>query len=500
MSTSLWHQLCSWVFSGSHGQTDSRHSGIQGVIVYLDDILVSGVTASNHLQNLRALFLRLQEKGLRCRLEKCSFAQSSVEYLGFMISNQGIAKGHKVDATPTDVTSLRSFLGSVQFYNKFLPNLATTTEPLYWLTKKEIPEEQATFQALKNMLCADTVCAHFDPSLPVGVSCVASEVGLGAVLFHRYGNGSERPIANISKTLTDTQRRYSQIQKEALAIIIFTLKKLHQFLYGRHFILVTDHRPLIALFGPTKATPALAANRLARWVLMLSQYDYSIKYRRTADHGNADVLSRLPAGPDITFDGEESEADVDTVCTIRVISLQLNPTDPGVLAKESAKDPVIADVMRYCREGWPTKATSDDQVQDYSVEQFRKLSVSLSTLHGCLLHGTRVVVPPSLQPQVLELLHLGYFGIQRMKQLARTAVYWPRIDTDITHQCHRCQTCAEHQTKPAKPANHPWMLPEKPWSRIHVDHAINFLGTNWLVLVDAYSKYPSIHPTTSTST
>ena len=263
---------------------------------------------------------------------------------------------------------------------------------------------------------------------------------------------------------------------------------------------MTDHRPLIALFGPTKATPALAANRLARWALMLSQYDYSIEYRQTADHGNADVLSRLPAGPDITFDGEESEADVDTVCTMRVISLQLNPTDPGVLAKESAKDPVIANVMRYCREGWPTKATSDDQAQDYSVEQFRKLSVSLSTLHGCLLHGTRVVVPPSLQPQVLELLHLGHFGIQRMKQLARTAVYWPRIDTDITNQCHWCQTCAEHQTKPAKPANHPWMLPEKPWSRIHVDHAINFLGTNRLVLVDAYSKYPCIHPTTSTST
>ena len=146
------------------------------------------------------------------------------------------------------------------------------------------------------------------------------------------------------------------------------------------------------------------------------------------------------------------------------------------------------------------KAMPDDQAQEYSVEQFRKLSVSLSTVHGCLLHGTRVVIPPTLQPQVLELLHLGHFGIQRMKQLARTAVYWPGIDTDITNQCHRCQTCAEHQTKPAKPANHPWMLPEKPWSRIHVDHAINFLGTNWLVLVDAYSKYPCIHPTTSTST
>ena len=213
-----------------------------------------------------------------------------------MISNQSIAKGHRVDAIVrmlphTDVTSLRSFLGSVQFYKKFLHNLATTTEPLYRLTKKEIQwkwgaEEQATFQTLKNMLCADTVFAHFDRSLPIGVSCDASKVE--AVLFHRYGDGSECQIANISKTLTDTQQRYSQFQKEALAII-FALKKLHQFLYGRHFILVTDHRSLIALFGPTKATLALAANRLARW---LSQYAYSIEYRQTADHSNADVLSR----------------------------------------------------------------------------------------------------------------------------------------------------------------------------------------------------------------
>ena len=180
---------------------DKLTADLQGVIVYLDDILVSGTSASDHLQTLRALFSRLQEKGLRCRLEKCSFGQPSVEYLGFMISNQGIAKGHKVDAIvrmppPTDITTLRSCLGSVQFYNKFLPNLATTTEPFYRLTKKEIQwkwgaEEQATFQKLKDMLCADTVLAHFYPSLPVGVSCDASEVSLGAPLW-RWQRTSNR--------------------------------------------------------------------------------------------------------------------------------------------------------------------------------------------------------------------------------------------------------------------------------------------------------------------
>ena len=205
---------------------DQLIGDLGGVTSYMDDILVSGSNASEHLRNLRALLQRLQDKGLRCRKEKCLFAQPSVEYLGYTLSSKGVAKGRKADAVrmmppPDNVSSLRSFLGSIQFYSKFLPNLATVTDPLYRLTKKNVQwewgaEQQAAFQSLKDLLCTDTVLAHFDPSLPVGISCDASECGLGAVLFHRYPDGSERPIGNVSKTLTDTQRRYSQIQKEAL--------------------------------------------------------------------------------------------------------------------------------------------------------------------------------------------------------------------------------------------------------------------------------------------
>ena len=491
---------------------DQLTSDLPGVAVYLDDILVSGSTAQEHLRNLRRLLQRLNDKGLRCRLEKCAFAQPYVEYLGHLLSNKGTAKGTKVDAVmkmpaPTNVSGLRSFLGSVQFYSKFLSNLSTSLEPLYRLTKKGVPwmwgaEEKAAFDAVKRMLCEETVLAHFDPSLPIGVACDASEVGIGAVLFHRYTDGSERPIANVSKTLTETQRKYSQIQREALSII-FALRKFHQFLYGRKFVLVTDHKPLLALFGPTKATPALAANRLARWALMLSQYDYTIEYRKSADHANADALSRLPVGPDPEFDGKESSADTDCVCTIKTISLQLNPGDPGVLSKETAKDRVLATVMRYTREGWPLgkirEVNKDTEDTAYTVDAFKKIRDSLSVSDGCLFYGARVVIPASLQPQVLEILHLGHFGMQRMKQLARTAVYWPGIDSRIVEVSRACQACAEHQNKPSKPPVHPWMFPEKPWSRLHLDHAINFLGSNWLVLTDAYSNYPCIHPTSSTS-
>ena len=172
-------------------------------------------------------------------------------------------------------------------------------EPLYRLTRKGHrwawgSEEEAAFRQLKALLSAADVFAHFDRSFPLGVACDASAVGIGATLFHRYSDVSEPPI--VSKTLTTCQLNYSQLQKEALAII-YALKKFFQYLYGRKFI--RDGPPA---FGGHKPTPALAANRLSRWALFLRKFNYTIEYRKTSEHSNAAVLSRLPVGEDPVFD------------------------------------------------------------------------------------------------------------------------------------------------------------------------------------------------------
>jgi len=276
--------------------------------------------------------------------------------------------------------------------------------------------------------------------------------------------------------------------------IIYALKKFFQHSYGREFILVTDHQPLVAMFGPNKPSLALAANRLSRWALFLRQFNHIIEYRKTSEHSNADVLSRLPEGEDPVFDRDEITDDVDTVCTIKTLSLQVEPTDSSTLRKESSRDPTLTKVMRFMREGWSEKKYGDDP-----ADKFRKITDSLSVCHGCLLYGARVVIPAKLRRQVLDLVHECHFGIQRMKQLARTAVYWPNIDSDILDLCRQCSTYARHQSEPSKAAVHPWMLPEKPWSRLHIDHVINFLGFNWLVVTDACTKYPCIYATQSVS-
>ena len=292
--------------------------------------------------------------------------------------------------------------------------------------------------------------------------------------------------------MTETQRKYSQVHKEALSVI-FGLKKFHLFLFGRKFILVADHKPLLTLFSPSKGTSAVAANRLARWVLTLSQYDYTIEYRKTSDHGNADALSRLPQSEDFSFDREEEKEEVSTVLTIKQVNLQLNPTAPGLIAKESKLDPTIAQVMRYAQEGWPQRIDSEE------IKIF-KMSDSLCVENGCLFLAARLVLSTKLHRGVLDLIYVGHFRIQKMKQLARSVVYWPNINADIGKVAKSCIDCAEHQNNPSKSANHKWILPEKPWSRVHVDHAINFMGENWLVVVDAYSKYTIIHPTMAVST
>ena len=191
---------------------DELTRDISGVAVYFDDILVSGSTVEEHFRNLQHLLKRMENKGLRYRKRKCLFAQPRIEYLRHVLTSNGIAKSSKIDAVitmppPTDVASLHLFWGPVQFYSKFSPsNFSTFAEPLYRLVQTGVAwtwskQDNDAFAKLKYLLSTDTVLAHFDASVPIGIACDASNVGIGATLFHRYPNGSERPIANVSKTL-----------------------------------------------------------------------------------------------------------------------------------------------------------------------------------------------------------------------------------------------------------------------------------------------------------
>ena len=244
--------------------------GISNVTVYLDDILLSSATESEHMQLVDQVLEHLQKAGLRARKEKCEFFFSSVTYLGHKIDAEGLHPlADKVTAIqeappPTNVQELRAYLGLLTYYNRFLPNMSAVLSPLYKLLQKSTKwhwtaEQSKAFSASKDLHTSSRLLVHFDPKLSLTLACDVSAYGLGAVLAHRYPDGSERPIGYASRTLSKAEKNYSQIEKEGLACV-FGINKFHSYLLGHSFDLVTDHKPLLTLFHQYKVKPLLVSS------------------------------------------------------------------------------------------------------------------------------------------------------------------------------------------------------------------------------------------------
>ena len=325
--------------------------GIPNVCVYLDDILITGKTNSEHLMNLHAVLTRLEEAGMRLKRNKCSFLLPKVEYLGHAISADGLQPTNgKIRAitqapVPRDVKQLRSFLGLINYYGKFIENLSSLLSPLYKLRHWSWGEkQQLAFDKAKSQLTSSTVLMHFDPEKEIILSCDASPYGVGAVLSHQTEEG-ERPIAFASRTLSPAERKYAHLDKEGLPII-FGVKKFHGYLFGRKFMIRSDHKPLQRLFDNTRAIPQLASARLQRWSLILSAYDYTILYRSGEKHANADSLSRLPLPepPSIT----PQLADI----ILLMETLRTSPVTAQQIRQWTDKDPLLSRVQTLVLQGW----------------------------------------------------------------------------------------------------------------------------------------------------
>ena len=281
---------------------DTVLSGIQKVICRLDDILCGGIDDQDNLKTLSCVLERLQNAGFKLNKGKCKFLQSSLTYLGHVIDAEGLhPTDDKLEAirdapAPKNVTALKAYLGLLMFYSRFLPNHAIILAPLNNLLKANVKwqwtqKENDAFEASKRLLCESQTLVHYDSDKPIFLSCDASQYGAGTVLSHKI-DGCYRPVAFASCTFSKSQLNYSQIEKEAFSIV-FGLKRFHQFLAGRSFTIITDHRPLLSLFAPDKPAPVHTAARLQRWSLILSSYKYSLQFRKTSEHLDADCMSRL---------------------------------------------------------------------------------------------------------------------------------------------------------------------------------------------------------------
>ena len=465
---------------------------------YLDDILISGPDEQTHLKALDSVLGRLEEYGLHLKQEKCLFFQESVEYLGHIIDAAGLHKSpEKVRAiveapAPCDVSQLRSFLGMLNYYGRFIPDLATVLKPLNELLNKGKQWQwtvdcETVFQKAKALLVSQEVLTHYNPELPLRLACDASPYGVGAVLSHAMPDGEERPIAYASRTLSKAEQNYAQIEREALAIV-FGVRKFHQYLYGNKFTLLTDHRPLTSILSPVKSTPSMAAARMQRWALLLSAHEYTIQYRKGALHANADGLSRLP----LSHTHKEKLGAVEVFYTSQLDTLPVSNTE---IKRDTLSDPTLSRVREIVSTGrFPAAKDAGEELSPYLLRRH-----DLTIQQGCLMWGMRVIVPPKLRPRVLKELHTAHPGVVRMKSLARSYVWWPGIDSQIELHAKSCPPCQSVQKAPGLAPLYPWMWPSSPWERIHVDFAGPFEGHMYLITVDAHSKWPEVHIMDSTT-
>lgn len=321
---------------------------------------------------------------------------------------------------------------------------------------------------------------HFNSQLPVVLSVDASDFGLGAVISHIMPNKSEKPIAFASRTLNVAEKNYSQIEKEA-ASIIFALTKFHQFLYGTKFFLKTDCKPLVAIFNPKKGIPQYSANRLKRWAVILSNYQYEIHYVKSKDN-IADFLSRHPVNGSTV-----NVADYDYINFFNNSEI---PIDYHTIANEINKNNLFTKLKKYIQYGFPKK------IRDLELKKFVNVKNDLTLQQNCIWWNNRVIIPPSLRKEILQICHQTHLGSFKIKNLAKSYFWWPGLNQDIENFTSNCSVCCHLRDNPPRAQVKLWDWPNKPWSRIHVDFFV-LKNKYFFVILDSHSKWLEVFPMNS---
>ncbi|XP_037822594.1 uncharacterized protein K02A2.6-like [Lucilia sericata] len=471
--------------------------GLPNCLNFFDDILLFAKDFNELQQILDLTLARIRQCGLKLNKSKCVFAATSVEFLGHLIDAKGIHKSNKhIESVlnapkPNSLEDLQLFLGKASYYSAFIPDLATRERPLRDILKSKVFSwnliADAAYNDIKKILVSPQVLISYDPKLPLLLATDASKTGLGAVLSHRLPNGEERPIAYASRTMSVTEQRYSQIDKEALAIV-WAVQKFFKYLYARHWTLITDHKPLTQILHPSKSLPVLCISRMANYADFLSNFDFEIIYKPSKENINADYMSRIV--PDNSVKSQCNEnyviTEYDEFDTFIFRQINQLPVTAEKIANETRKDSVLGKIVAILEKG-------------HSLAKYGYTAPESNyRLSGnCLIFEHRVVIPQKFRKDILQNLHAAHLGMVKMKGIARSFVYWPKIDADIEAVAKDCNDCARVANKPKKYTDHHWEYPKGPWERVHIDYAGPFEGMMLLIITDAYSKWLDVKITKS---
>ena len=441
---------------------------------------------------------------------KCEFNKRHLSFFGHVWSPEGIsADPKKLEAirnlkTPENPDELRSLLGMASYVSRIIPNFATVTEPLRRLTRVNTPwewgtEQKKALEELHSLLKSNTTMAYYNPAKHTELVVDASPVGLGAILAQKDNKEDQggKIVAYASRALTDVETRYSQTEREALAVA-WGAEKFHLYVYGKPIEIFTDHKPLEGLFNNPKSKPNA---RIERWLIkMQDRYDYKVIYRPGKNPENpADYLSRHAIMP-------SSKASKEARDTEQYVNFIEKNALPKALSADEVKiatleDATLQKVIDNLKKGCWNDHPGEVDVE--AVKNMRRLKDELAiTKDGLLLRGTKLVIPKKLQERVIELAHQGHQGIVKTKRLIREKVWFPGIDKQVEEQINNCLACqaSTHDTKSKMEPLKMSELPEGPWQKVDIDFCGPFpSGDYLLVAIDEYSRFPEVEITKSTS-
>lgn len=481
---------------------DQAIEGLPGVRTVADDILISGEgdtvqeAVKDHDKKLLTLLERCREKEVKLNKEKFKLRMTEIPYVGHVLTRDGLKPDpSKIDAIkdmsrPTDVKGVQRLVGLANYLTRFLKKLADICEPLRQLTRKDAEwhwsdVHESAFKKIKEAASQAPVLRYFDPAKATVLQCDASDTGLGATLLQ---NG--QPVAYASRSLTDTERNYAQIEKELLAIV-FGAEKFNQYTYGRKVIVESDHKPLEVIYRkPLVAAP----KRLQRMLLRLQKYNLEIGFKPGQHMYLADTLSRAPL-PNTTSRDEVLTIDKEVEEIHMVEFLPLRKASLDDIRKESLRDSTMQALEKVIREGWPE--TKIDLPCD--VTPYFNVRDELSAQDGIIFKGDRCVVPKSLRPEVLSRIHRSHIGVEGCLRRARESVFWPGMNTAVKNFVRQCETCRTFEISQQKETLHPHEVPDRPWSKVGVD-LFETNNRHYLVTVDYYSNYWEVDRLESSTT
>lgn len=447
-------------------------------LAYMDDILLPGKDFNTGLENLRLVFVKLEEGGLTLRLSKCHFFMTRIEYLGHEISSEGIQPGKrnteavKKFPTPKDVRGVRQFLGLASYFRKYIKEFATIAKPLTSLTKKDVTfewgaEQQNAFDTLKERLTSRPLLAIYDPVLPTEVHTDASKYGVGGILLQIQKDKKLRPVMYYSRQTTKEEQRYHSYELETLAVVN-TLKNFRVYLAGINFKVVTDCNAIRSTLNKKDLVP-----RIGRWWLAIQEFDFQVEYRPGQRMSHADALSRNAILADDS--------------TIFVNTVNINEDDWILHAQlKDARCKFLIDVLGQK----PADADEKKIHKDFKMINNR--------LYKRTDQGDKWVVPRAARRQILMHFHDGNGHMSCDKTLTSiNRLYWfSGMRRYIKKYISCCLNCLYNKEPGGRRPGflHPIEKIAEPFDTLHIDHLGPFVQSKrknkyLIVVVDAFTKF-----------